>query len=115
MDKPDIPQLVPNGTPVVGSDGEVVGRVVATELGGLLVEENDLAGDASFVHVPREVVAGVGEDVVVLAATHDEVAALEQERSELIAKLQAAHLTPDRARLLRALLNMMHSPSDDIV
>ena len=113
MDKPDIPPLVPSGTPVVGSDGELVGRVVATEPRALLVEENGTAGDAHFVHVPQEAVADVGEDAVVLAATRDVVAALEQERAELVAELQAAHLTPDRARLLRALLDEMGSPADD--
>ena len=84
--------------------------MVATEPRALLVEENGPAGDTHFVHVPQEVVADVGEDAVVLAATRDEVAALEQERAELVAQLQAAHLTPNRVHLLRALLDMMRSP-----
>ena len=113
MDEPDAQQLIPSGTPVLGADGEPVGHVVATGAGHLLVQRGGaVAGDALIVHVPRDAVAAVKDNAVLLAATRDETMAAEQERTELVALLETAHMTPDRARLLRTLLEAMHAPTN---
>jgi hypothetical protein len=100
---------------VTGADGAPVGQVVADGAAQLLVEEAGAAGgEASQLHVPRDAVAAVGEGGVVLDITREEAVAAERERAELLALLAAAPLTPDRARLLRALLEATHSPTADV-
>ena len=110
----DAPVIVPSGTPVVGADGEPVGHVVAAEPGGLLVAEaGATGGDDAHLHVPQGTVAEVGEQGVVLATTGEAAMAMERERAELAALLRRAHLTPDRVRLLRALLAALGAPPTD--
>ena len=110
----DVVEIIPSGTPVLGVDDATVGHVVAVERGGLLVEQADVVGgDVSLLHVPHEVVAGAGEGAVRLTVDATPLEAAEQARTELLAALREARLTPDRVRILRAVLGEMRTPPDE--
>ena len=114
LDETDTPQIIPSGTPVVGADDVTVGHAVAVEPGGLLVEQAaGHAGDASLLHVPRAAVVDTSGGAVHLAVTGDELEAGERARRVLGAKLQEAHLTPDRVGMLQAILDQMRIAPDE--